>query len=172
MSDLNPYEESLAVDLAEADAAIKALTEQLEALERERERLALAICGGEDVPGYANAQPVEALEKVARDSASFASWQINQTAKADAALATMTAERDLYRESYLTTDRLRLRAKTRAEAAEARLAKAVEALRTTTQILSQCLFETILVKGQYLDRKEVVTSARATLAEMGDTTDE
>jgi cytochrome oxidase assembly protein ShyY1 len=54
----------------------------------------------------------------------------------------------------------------RIEELEAKLAKAVEALRTTTQILSQCLFETILVKGQYLDRKEVVASARATLAEI------
>jgi chromosome segregation ATPase len=49
---------------------------------------------------------------------------------------------------------------------KAKLAKAVDVLRTTTQILSQCLFETILVKGQYLDRKEVVASARATLAEI------
>jgi hypothetical protein len=49
---------------------------------------------------------------------------------------------------------------------DAKLAKAVEGLRTTTQILSKCLFETILVKGQYLDRKEVVASARATLAEI------
>ena len=55
---------------------------------------------------------------------------------------------------------------------EAKLAKAVEALRTTTQILSQCLFETILVKGQYLDRKEVVASARATLAEIEGSTSE
>jgi phytoene/squalene synthetase len=31
MSDLNSYEESLAIDLAEAEAVIKALTEQLEA---------------------------------------------------------------------------------------------------------------------------------------------
>ena len=31
MSDLNPYEESLAVDLAKTEAAIKAMTEQLEA---------------------------------------------------------------------------------------------------------------------------------------------
>jgi hypothetical protein len=52
------------------------------------------------------------------------------------------------------------------DATKAQLAAAVEALRTTTQILTQCLFETILVKGQYLDRKEVVTSARAVLAEI------
>lgn len=38
------------------------------ALEAERERLALAICGGEDAPGYANAQTVETLEQVARDN--------------------------------------------------------------------------------------------------------
>ena len=31
MSDLNPYEESLAVDLAKTEAAIKAMSEQLEA---------------------------------------------------------------------------------------------------------------------------------------------
>ena len=35
----------------------------------EREQLALAICGGEDAPGYANAQTADALEKVARQDA-------------------------------------------------------------------------------------------------------
>jgi hypothetical protein len=34
---------------------------RVRALEDEREQLALAICGGEDVPGYANAQTVETL---------------------------------------------------------------------------------------------------------------
>ena len=37
-------------------------------LQAERERLALAICGGEDAPGYANAQTVEALEHVAKQN--------------------------------------------------------------------------------------------------------
>ena len=38
------------------------------------------------------------------------------------------------------------------------------ALEEVAQILAQCTFETILVRGQYLDRKEVVASARAALA--------
>ncbi len=67
-------------------------------------------------------------------------------------------------------ERKRVKWMNKSDDAEARLAKAVEALRTTTQILSQCLFETILVKDQYLNRKEVVTSARATLAEIEPTT--
>jgi chromosome segregation ATPase len=59
MSDLNSYEESLAIDLAKAVAAIKAMTEQLEAaraddkeaeayaeeLEKERDDLQLKLAG-------------------------------------------------------------------------------------------------------------------------------
>ncbi len=45
--------------------------------------------GGEDVPGYANAQPVEALEKVARDNAAAAMWQIDRTMKAEAQVAAL-----------------------------------------------------------------------------------
>ena len=37
-------------------------------LQRERERLALAICGGEDAPGYANSQTVETLELLAKEN--------------------------------------------------------------------------------------------------------
>ena len=61
----------------------------------ERERLALAICGGEDAPGYANAQAVETLEKVARDNAAATMQQINRTlaveAKLDAAVEAVIA---------------------------------------------------------------------------------
>ena len=42
--------------------------DRIEALTAERERLALAICGGEDAPGYANAQTVETLEHVAKQN--------------------------------------------------------------------------------------------------------
>ena len=51
-----------------------------------RERLALAICGGEDAPGYANAQTVETLEKVARDNANATMAQINRTLAVEAKL--------------------------------------------------------------------------------------
>lgn len=44
----------------------------------------------------------------------------------------------------------------------------VEALRDTTQVLSQCLFQTIFVRGQYIDRKELVTAARAALSAIGE----
>lgn len=63
------------------------LRDRIEQLERERERLALAICGGEDAPGYANAQTVEALEKVVRDNAAWGMWQVDQTVQAQAKLA-------------------------------------------------------------------------------------
>jgi hypothetical protein len=59
----------------------------IEQFKQERERLALAICGGEDAPGYANAQSVEALEKVARDNAAWGMWQVDQTVQAQAKLA-------------------------------------------------------------------------------------
>ena len=49
---------------------------------------------------------------------------------------------------------------------EAKLAKAVEALRDTTQMLSQCTFTIIRMKGQYFERLELVDKARAVLAEL------
>jgi hypothetical protein len=61
--------------------------DRIEALTAERERLALAICGGEDAPGYANAQTVETLEKVARDNANAVMAQINRTLAVEAKLA-------------------------------------------------------------------------------------
>jgi len=60
---------------------------EMQELREERERLALAICGGEDAPGYANAQTVETLEKVARDNANATMEQINRTLAAEAKLA-------------------------------------------------------------------------------------
>jgi len=52
------------------------------------------------------------------------------------------------------------------EAAEAKLAKAVEALRDTTRMLSQCTFTIIRMGGQYFERHEVVDKANAVLAEL------
>ena len=69
------------------EAERKLHEDRIEQLERERERLALAICGGEDAPGYANAQTVEDLEKVARDNAAWGMWQVDQTVQAQAKLA-------------------------------------------------------------------------------------
>ncbi len=48
-----------------------------------------------------------------------------------------------------------------------KLTKTVEALRDTTQMLSQCTFTIIRMKGQYFERHEVVDNARAVLAELG-----
>lgn len=108
--------EDAADRIEEADRAIANLQreydkrgDRIEALERERERLALAICGGEDLPGYANAQPVEALEKVARDNASFASWQIDQTAKAEARLAkAVEALQEIAADDFADVDGIRV----------------------------------------------------------------
>jgi hypothetical protein len=63
-------------------------------LREERERLALAICGGEDAPGYANAQTVETLEKVARDNANATMAEINCTLAVKAKLAKALAGLD------------------------------------------------------------------------------
>ena len=78
--------------IVEFIARIEADAETIARLEGERERLALAICGGEDAPGYANAQTVEALEKVARDNAAAAMWQIDRTMKAEAKVAAAKLE--------------------------------------------------------------------------------
>ena len=57
---------------------------------------------------------------------------------------------------------------TSGQAADAldKLAKTVEALRDTTQMLSQCTFTIIRMKGQYFERLELVDKARAVLAEL------
>ena len=47
-----------------------------------------------------------------------------------------------------------------------KLAKSAEALRDTTQMLSQCTFTIIRMKGQYFERHEVVDNANAVLAEL------
>jgi lipopolysaccharide biosynthesis regulator YciM len=61
-------------------------------LQAERERLALAICGGEDAPGYANAQTVETLEHVAKQNRQSHWATINSLLAAE-------AERDRLREA-------------------------------------------------------------------------
>ena len=72
----------------------------IECLAAERERLALAICGGEDAPGYANAQTVEALEYALKQNRQSHWATINSLLAAE-------AERDRLRialtdaESYL-----------------------------------------------------------------------
>ena len=57
---------------------------------------------------------------------------------------------------------------TSGQAADAldKLAKAMEALRDATQMLSQCTFTTIRIKGQYLDRQEFIDEANEVLAEL------
>jgi hypothetical protein len=57
---------------------------------------------------------------------------------------------------------------TSGQAADAldKLTETVEALRDTTQMLSQCTFTIIRMKGQYFDRYEVVDKANAVLAKL------
>jgi hypothetical protein len=57
---------------------------------------------------------------------------------------------------------------TSGQAADAwdKLTKTVEALRDTTQMLSQCTFTIIRMKGQYFERHEVVDNANAVLADL------
>jgi hypothetical protein len=74
-----------------ADEAVDFLSETINEAYSERERLALAICGGEDAPGYANAQTVETLEKVARDNANATIAQINRTLAVETKLAKAVA---------------------------------------------------------------------------------
>ena len=63
---------------------IAAGLDRVEQLTAERERLALAICGGEDAPGYANAQTVETLEHVAKQNQQSHGATINSLLAAEA----------------------------------------------------------------------------------------
>jgi len=66
--------------------------DRIEQLTAERERLALTICGGEDAPGYANAQTVETLEHVAKQNQQYHGATINSLRAAE-------VERDRLREA-------------------------------------------------------------------------
>lgn len=66
------------------DRTFALMLERAERAEAERERLALAICGGEDVPGYANAASVEELEGIARKAARDHMATINMMLRAEA----------------------------------------------------------------------------------------
>lgn len=79
--------ESALEALAAYGQAAEAHEAQMKA-EGERERLALAICGGEDLPGYANAASVEALEKIADQNRKWSMEMIDRVLAAEAALAT------------------------------------------------------------------------------------
>ncbi len=81
----DPYD----VEFARRFTALRARVAELEA---ERERLALAICGGEDAPGYANAQHVEVLEKLARQNADAHMHDIDRLIAAEARVAALEAK--------------------------------------------------------------------------------
>jgi len=81
---------SISAMLAEECAdRIEAQAAEIERLRGERERLALAICGGEDAPGYANAQTVETLIGVAEENRRFCHSERDRanSAESDAANA-------------------------------------------------------------------------------------
>jgi hypothetical protein len=69
--------------------SVAAIEAERDRLINEREQLALAICGGEDAPGYANAQTVETLEKIAERSRREAREEYERAAgdRADATAA-------------------------------------------------------------------------------------
>ena len=116
---------------------------EIEKLRGERERLALAICGGEDAPGYANAQTIETLEKVARDNHNTTMEQIDriksqaseiERLRGEVAMAVESLGRSKYWTATMSQAAIKainesMLEKRRADDAEAKLAKAVEALR-------------------------------------------
>lgn len=73
-----------ALILEERDRTFALMLARAEQAEAERERLALAICGGEDAPGYANAQTVETLEHVAKQNQLSHGATINSLLAAEA----------------------------------------------------------------------------------------
>ena len=65
---------------------------QLATADREREQIALAICGGEDAPGYAASLSVDDLKRVIADRLDSKEWTDTQIAALDA-LSTSGADR-------------------------------------------------------------------------------
>ena len=66
------------------ERAVAKAADRIVTLTAERNRLALAICGGEDAPGYANAQTVETLEHVAKQNQQAHGATINSLLAAEA----------------------------------------------------------------------------------------
>ena len=86
--------------------------------------------------------------------------------EAEAKLAKALEERDEYKDAAAIWQEDFIQENQRLYEAKVKLAIAVEALRETTQVLSQCTFTIIRMKGQYFDRYEVIDKARAVLAEL------
>lgn len=70
--------------VSEAAAALTALQAQNERLRGERQLLAEAICGGEDIPGLLESTPVEALVDIARKTHRDHNEEIDARIKAKA----------------------------------------------------------------------------------------
>jgi hypothetical protein len=85
------------VHVEPVDASAQAA--EIERLTRERERLALAICGGEDAPGYANTQAVETLEAEAQRSQAAHRDDIDRMMRAEADRDRLAAEVKALREA-------------------------------------------------------------------------
>ena len=80
----HPIRRANARFIAAARQLVPDMAQEIADLRAERERLALAICGGEDAPGYANAQTVETLEGVARSNGQRAMADLDRLMRAEA----------------------------------------------------------------------------------------
>ena len=78
---------------------------RIKQLTAERDRLALAICGGEDAPGYANAQTVETLEHVAKQNQQSHGETINSLLAAEAERARLREAAIALRDDMLERSR-------------------------------------------------------------------
>ena len=89
---VEPHDAGLLYLRDDVDAVIAALAAERDALRAERERLALAICGGEDAPGYAGTQTVEALESVAMQNRNMHASTVNSLLRAETERDALRAE--------------------------------------------------------------------------------
>ena len=90
------------MEIPQDDPLYLAAADEIERLRKDREDLALAICGGEDAPGYANAQTVEALVSIVREN------YRDQRDRAEAAEAKLATAREALSEVITWADDLRL----------------------------------------------------------------
>jgi hypothetical protein len=118
-------------DAAAARATVRRLVD-------EREQLALAICGGEDAPGYANAQTVEALVEHGADIDRATAAEAERDELRAAIFGPLRYQPDLTNRAFVemvqATEAGRLGAVSRATAAEARVAVLEGHLKTALRI--------------------------------------
>jgi hypothetical protein len=161
------YVESMGSVMGDVEHMAQQMRDRIEALTAERDRLLSTVNALESLrPHWAQGYSSDSMAAQASTEAMVGMWKIlgvNDQTSAVVTLKALTAERDQAWKMVAEADTRLGQALGEAIQDKADNARLREALNETAQILSQCTFETIRVRGQYIDRREAVSRALAAL---------